>query len=228
MVMMENLPEGVKITKQITPYDRRCHDAVGALYKAGNEIVTPTQIYRAMGRKGSPSRTEAKKINDSLTKMRAALLYIDSSKEAAVYQSKTIFHYDGNLLPFERVTATVNGRKTDSAIHIFREPPLIDFARKRGQITTLDISIRATPLRLTESHIRIEDYLAEQISHMRNNKKFSRKITLEKLFDKCKIKTKKQRFDTKAAIKELMDYWKTIGFIGKKTKLEEDCISIDT
>ena len=224
---LENLPEGVKITKQITPYDRRCHDAVGALSRAGNEIVSPAQIYRAMGRKGSPSKTETKKINDSLTKMRAAMLYIDSSKEAAVYQSKAIFHYDGSLLPFERVRATINGRETDSAIHIFREPPLIDFARKRGQITTLDISIRETPLSLTDSHIRIEDYLTEQISHMKNNRKFSRKITLDKLFDRCKIKTKKQRFDTKAAIKELLKYWKTIGFIGERSKLEDECITID-
>ena len=160
--------------------------------------------------------------------MRAAVLYIDSKKENAVYKNKPVYHYDGVLLPFERVRATINGMETNAAIHLFRYPPLLEFARQRGQITTLAPAVRATPLSLTDSHIRIEDYLAEQISHMKNNPKFSRKIKLDTLYAKCLIKQPMQKSRARAAIKELLAYWRgDCGFIGKGSKTEGDYILID-
>ena len=75
--------EEVKISKQLTPFDKRVYIAASAIYKAGNSVFTATQIYYNMGNTKRPSQAALQKINDSLTKMSLARIYISNAKDPA-------------------------------------------------------------------------------------------------------------------------------------------------
>ena len=221
-INFEDLPDNVAISKNLTQYDKRVYIAVAALFNGGNEVVSVSQIYRQMGNTGSPAPNQIKKINDSLTKMGIARIYVDNEKEAAAQKKRAHYKYDGSLLPFERVEAYINNSFCDAAVHIFREPPLISFARERKQITTIPRKVLESPISKTEANLQIEDYLLERISHMKD-KKAEPKLLYATIYDNCNIKEKKQRQRVKDKIKTYLDHYKKTGFI-KGYAIKEDAI----
>ena len=154
----------VKITKRLLPFDKRVYIAISALFNAGNNVITLSQIYYAMGNTGTPGLQDYEKINDTITKLTSARIYFDNKAEAETLKGYARFKYDGSLLPVERGTAVINGKLSDAAIHIFREPPLITFAKQRKQITTIDIKLLQSPISKTDGNLLIDDYLIERIS----------------------------------------------------------------
>ena len=62
-INFDELPASIQITKQLTPFDKRCYIAAAALYNAGNETVTATQIYKAMGNSTQPDTKATNDIN---------------------------------------------------------------------------------------------------------------------------------------------------------------------
>lgn len=209
---LEEVAPNLKITKQPTQYDKRVYIAASAIYNAGNEVTTATQIYNAMGNKGTPRTSDLQKINDSLTKMGAARFYLNNTHEAKKYSRYPVFNYDAALLPFERVTAIINGQETESAIHFFREPPLMTFAKERKQITTFDLQVLESPVNKTETNLAIDDYLLERISHIKKGNARP-KILYDTLYEKCRITTKKQKQRTPEKIKRYLDHYKSCKFI---------------
>lgn len=205
---------GVKITKQLTAFDKRCYIAASALYNGGFEVVTVAQIYAAMGNSGRPNANDIKKINDSLTKMRAAHIYISNESEHALYPKYKKFVYDASLLPMERISAIVNGQTVDSAIHLFREPPLVTFAKERKQVTTISRHLLESPLSKTDANLQIDDYLLERISHIKKSKgKISNKLLYSTIYEKAGINTKMQRSRAKEKISKYLEHYKSCGFI---------------
>lgn len=211
---------GVTITKQLTEFDKYVYIAVGSLFHKTAEMSLG-QIFVAMGNKGKPNATQRKKLNDSLTKLRAATIYIDSTPEK---NKATRYKYDGDLLPFERITATVNGAPTESAIHLLREPPMLEFARKRRQITTIPRQLLENGLKQTDENLRLQDYLLQLISHMKHPRnKISRTITLATLHERLKIngtsdKHKKARQRLPEKVRGLLEHWKNTGWITSYTE----------
>lgn len=234
---LEKMP-GVTITKHLTAFDKRCYIAAGALFNNGYPCFTVAQLYAAMGNNGRPNANDIKKINDSLTKMRSAVVFIDNDcKDKTIienselslfpnYKLSKTFPYDGNLLPMERISAVVNGQTVDSAINLFREPPLISFAKERKQITTINRNILESPLNKTEMHLKIEDYLIEQISFMKKeNSKINKRMLFNTFFEKIGIQTRLQRQRAKEDITKYLDYYKQIAFI-KDYSIDKDGINI--
>lgn len=222
------LETSARITKQLTPFDKRCYIAAAALFNAGNDIITATQVYYMMGNSKSttPSTTDTQKINDSLTKMGAARVYIDNIKETQTAKGYAHFQYDAALLPFERIKAYINGKLTDSAIHLFREPPLISFARQRNQITTLSRQLLESPVSKTNAHLRIDDYLIERIGHMKNSKgNTPRKMKFTTIYKQCGITTSKQKQRAPETIRRYLDHYKACDWI-KGYKEDADGITI--
>lgn len=219
------LGDDVTITKRLTPFDKRVYIAISALFNSGNNIITLTQIYYAMGNLNTnkPNPSQIEKINNSITKMTCARITVDNSQEAEVYRFNR-FVYDGSLLPLERGTAIVNGQLADAALHIFREPPIITFAKKRHQITTLDIKLLQSPVNKTEPNLLIDDYLLERISHMKNGKQ-SNRILLKTLYEKADIKTKNQKSRAPEKIRRYLDYYMQCGFF-KEYSMQPDGITI--
>lgn len=213
------------ITKKLEPYDKRVCIAVAALFNAGYETMTLQQVYNAMGYTGKIGKADKAKINDSITKMGAAKLRLDNMQEASYYNRAT-FAYDGNVIPMERIQALVNGQVVESAIHVFREPPPISFARERKQITTVSVKLLESPLSKTSDNIQLEDYLIERISRIKRDKgKTSNKILLETLYRNTGITTKKQKQRASGKITKLLEHYKACGFIEGYT-LEADGVKI--
>ena len=226
------LGDSVTITKRLLPFDKRVYIAISALFNAGNNVITLSQIYRAMGNTSRPAIDQLERINEAITKMTGARIHFDNEAEANAYKYAR-FKYDGSLLPLERAAAIVNGQLADAAIHIFREPPLISFAKKRQQITTIDVKLLQSPISKTDDNLLIDDYLLERISkekRKKNNK--SCRILYATLYDRVGIpsnpKTDAQRKKKKRApekIKKYLTHYKTQNFISGFT-MENDGITI--
>lgn len=211
-INFDELEETAAVVKHLTPFDKRVYIAVAALYNSGNEVFSSSQIYNAMGNTSRPSPARLEKINDSLTKMGGARLRLDNSKEVTVNKGYPLFRYDAPLLPFERLSAYINGRLCKSAIRLYREPPLVSFAKQRRQVTTLSSQIFEVPLNHTDSELELENFLIDNISHIKNGSR-NPKILLSFLYADCQIDAKKERARTKDKLKVILDHYKKVGFI---------------
>ncbi len=210
----------IKITKRLLMFDKLVYIAISALFNAGNNIITLPQIYYAMGYKGTPGTADRNKINDSITKMMGAKIFFDNKEEANKYKKYDRFLYDGPLLPVERGTAIVNGQMMDVVIHIFREPPMVTFAKQRKQITTLDIKLLQAPVSKTDGNLQIQDYLLERISKAKNTDSKTCRILFDTLYKNTGIKAKPKTEAEKSAkrrapdkIRKYLTHYKSHAFI---------------
>ena len=165
-----------------------------------------------MGNEGKPSNVQVQKIYNAVSKMTGARISVDNTQEADSYKYPR-FVYEGTLLPMERGAVIVNGQLADAAIHIFREPPLITFARKRMQITTVELKLLQSPVSKTDANLQIDDYLIERIAKAKNGKGKSCRILYKTLYERTSITTKKQRARAQEKIKRYLDHYKQCGFI---------------
>lgn len=202
--------DGLPIAKNLTTFDKRVYCAAASLYEGGNNDTTPTQIYKTMGQPGKPSTDQINKIKQSLLKMRAAQIFIDTRAEADAYNYEHT-EYEGSLLPTERCTKRVNGRITKDAVHFLREPPLIEFAKGRKQVTSIAISVLQSPVSQSETILRVEDYLLNRISRAR--KKPKETILLQTLFNEARITEKKAQGRIIQKVKTLLTHYKKTDFI---------------
>ena len=107
------------------------------------------------------------------------------------------------------------------SIHIFREPPLISFAKQRNQLTTVEIKLLQSPVSKTDSNLLIDDYLLTRISRMKNGRsKSSNKILYQTVFDNCNIGTSKQKSRAKGTIKRYLEHYKSCGLFKKYEETE--------
>ena len=215
---------GIKITKKLLPYDKRVYIAISALYNAGNSYITLTQIYYAMGNTGKPSTNQLEKINESVTKMRGANIFIDNIQESEAYNYLR-FKHTGYLLPAEITTATINGQLAESAIHILREPPVMTFAKQRKQITTITVKVLQSPISKTDANLLIDDYLIERIAKAKRSGQ-SCKILYDTLYDHAQITTYKQKARAPEKIKTYLDHYAACGMIAAY-KMGKDGIQIE-
>lgn len=215
----------VRITKQLTHYDMRVYIAADALYEQVGEYMSLGQIHSAMGNTGKPSKNQLQKINDSLTKMGTARLYLNNIDEITVNKGYPKFVYDGALLPFERISAYVNNALCDSAIRLLRDPPLMAFAKGRKQVTSIPRKLLESPISKTEGNLQIEHYLIERIARMKNSRNTSRKMLYQTIYERCNSITSVQRKRTTEKILTILGYHKKEGYIKGYTK-EKDGITI--
>ena len=219
-----DLPEG--ITKNLDAFDKRIMMAADALRRAGNMFFTDTQLYKNMGNRGNPGQSDLQKINDRLTKMGTGRIIIDNSNEIEQNKSYPEFRYDGNILSFERVQKIINGKLCESAIHLFREPVLMTFARQRKQVTTVTLELLESPISKTEENLAIEDYLLERIGHMKSSKgNAQRKILYKTLCSRCHITKPKQIQRAPNKICRYLDHFKKCKWI-KDYETETDGVKI--
>ncbi len=221
-INFDELGEGITITRRLTPFDKRVYIAISALFNAGNNVITLTQIYFAMGYTGKPGKSNLERINSTISKMTGAKIYVNNEQEAAAYKYNK-FVYDGSLLPLERGTAIVNGQLSEAAIHIFREPPIITFAKQRKQVTTIDVKLLQSPISKTDTNLLIDDYLIERISRAKKGKQ-PRRILWKTIYDKVGITTSKQKQRTPDKIKRYLTHYQKCGMI-ENFSLDRDGIT---
>lgn len=217
------LGDDVTITKRLLPFDKRVYIAVSALFNAGNSTITLTQIYYAMGYIGRPGSNDLGRINASVAKMRGANIYISNEQEAAVYKYDK-FIYKGSLLPFEQVEAIVNGQLVEAAIRLFREPPVITFAKQRKQVTSIDVKLLQSPISKTDANLLIDDYLIERISRAKNGKQ-SQRILFKTLYEKAGITDASSRSRAPGKIKRYLEHYQKCEMITRFV-METDGVTV--
>lgn len=199
----------------LDPFDKRAYLAVYAMQEAQGDYMSLEQIWKTMGNTTRPNARQLQRLNDSLTKM-AARIYINNKDELPVNKKAVHFLYDGPLLPFERTTAYINGKLCGSVIHLFREPPMISFAKSRRQITTIPTKVLASPANKTDDSLRLEDYLLDCIAQIKSKTR-SNKILYATLFKHCgadsaKDKMKRSRIKNEL-LPRLLDFYKETKWI---------------
>jgi len=225
----DKLP-GVTISRQLNIIDKQIQIAAAALYDTGAEYISIQNIYEQMRYPGPAGGEDYKKIKQAVLKMMRASIHLDNENESKAFgaSKRPKFEYDGQLFPAEMVTATINGKITKSAIHMFREPPLITFAKSRNQITTIPADLQAIPVNRNERNSLIDDYLKIQISHMKNpkgKKKISNRMLFETIFKYIGITERKAKERSKTTIFKLLDFYKQKEFI-KGYKKDKDGVTI--
>lgn len=208
----DNLPPWLTISKKLEPYDKRVYMVVAALFNAGKTIVTYTEIYNNMGYTGRPGKNDLDKIDKAISKMGAAHIYLNNTDEIKAKYKYPRYVYDGALLPMERVRAIVNGQIAESAVRLFREPPLMTFARGRDQITTVTRKELESPLSKTDANLRLEDYLIEEIAGVKRGRRRN-KFLYETVYEKTGITTTKQKQRAPEKIRKLLAHYVECGTI---------------
>lgn len=217
----------LKISKKLTVFDYRLYMFIDAIYKTGQHTMTISQIYKAQGGKGRPSAADIKKYNDSLTKMRSAIITLDNSEEIAAKMNYPHVKYDGMLLPFERLTADIQGKHCETAIHVLQELPLQKFARDRGQVQRLPTEVLNVPLSNTDANLLLIDYLVDRIAIMKGkNNKAKDKILLATVYKNCAINTRVQKARAKTKIQVCFDHWTKIKWIKSYTITDNEILVI--
>ncbi len=228
IIVMLNFEEldGVKISRPLTSYDKRVFIAAANLVNEGQYILTPTQIYRAMGSTTKPSQADKEKILESLSVLVRARVFIDNTTEAKLYGYDRI-KGDFALLKADIVAAFVDGQLTEGTLEVAEVPKLFQFSIDREQITTVPIKLLESPISKTKANLTLEDYLIRRISQMNNpNKKVPNKILLSTLYEQCGITDRKQRSRlVNDKLPKLLEHYVKTGYI-KSYTLDDKSITI--
>lgn len=217
---MKNQGVTIQGRRELRPYDQEVHDAITSQYvEGGNEYITDSMIFDTIsGKEGAtlnPKQREA--ISNAITKLMFSHVKIDASEEAKKFGVEK-FAYDGYLLPAERVTVSLNGTITE-CIHLFRTPPLYDYAEKRKQIGRMSVKLLNSPVNKNEETIALQGYLYRRILSMKGSSKLSPTIKYETVYkqldvtagSESSLRNKKMKIRT--TVKKILDYWKKEKFI---------------
>lgn len=227
-VMLDfNELDGVKISRTLTSFDKRVFIAISNKREAGQEILTFSQIYEAMGGISRPDKSIRDRIIESIETMSRAIVSIDTTEENKIYPRLDKIVWESQLLHIEKVKGYSRGQITDYAIRIIEVPKLFLFAKNRGQITTVPIKLLESDISKTEANLLLENYLLSRIARMRNSTKISRTILIETVCQKCNITTKKQRQRLPGKIEKYLKHYVSVGWI-KAYKLTDKSIEIVT
>ena len=221
--------------EKFMPYDREVYDSVVSLYEAGNNIITPIMVYRAMNglfatEYVKPQALET--VEKSLSKSMFIKITIDYTDEAKLYNKNVEeTKYEGYLLAAEKIKVKIND-ETKEAYKLYRKPILYEYAQISGQIITVPSKLLQTKdaVRGTDEVIVIRGYLLRQIEWIKHDKSNrSENITYQGIYEELGIlkfnynetayknKTRKIRNNIKA----VLDEWQKQGYIKKYEEYEE-------
>ena len=214
---------GASVSRRLSHFDKQVCIAAAAHYAAGNNVVSLSQIYTAMGNNGRPSPGQIAKIGASIDKLAKTEITIDNTEEAIAYKGRKKVVDKEMIIACKRRDAYINGHLTHGAIFMYDLPAPIRFARDRGQIITLDLKVLQSPMNKTEENLTLQDYMIRRISR----KGDPRRILISTLLSKLGVQGSKQKkWRTLEKVKALLEYYKEIGFIAD-FKLEPDAICIE-
>lgn len=222
-INFDELGKDIAVSRKLEPFDRRVYVAIDALYKAGNMLISFSQIHFAMGYTTRPAKTDIDRIRKSIYKMRHATVYLNNSQEIAAHYRYDKVQIEGPLLPSFIKSGIINGKQVDEALCLLCEPPLVAFARGRKQITTIKRELFETPVSKTDQNLLIEDYLLERIAHAKNGRQ-PKKILYSTLYEEANLTTQKQQQRVKSKLTAILGHYVKCGYIKEYTD-EGDAIT---
>lgn len=197
--------EGIKLSKQLSEFDREIHNTVATLIHAGNMAFTPRQVWHTLtGSENPPSKAQLSRIEESLDKQRFIRAYVDFSAEARgrnlTLDGEPVESYviDTYLLNLDKGTIqTANGRKVEGYT-VNKLPVLYQHSAALGQVITYPMRMlkaSGNTVQNTEENIIIRKYLLRRIGMAKGKRKISPRIKYSSVYEKVGIKNpnKKQR-----------------------------------
>lgn len=211
------------VSRSLSHFDKQVCIAAAAHYAAGNNVVSLSQIYTAMGGTRRPSPGQIARIGASVDKLAKTEITIDNTEEAIAYKGRKKVVDKEMIIACKRRDAYINGHLTKGAIFMYDLPAPIRFARDRGQIITLNLKVLQSPMNKTEENLILQDYLIRRISR----KGDPRRILMSTLLNKLGVQGSRQKkWRAQEKVKALLEYYKEIGFIAD-FKLESEAICIE-
>lgn len=208
-IQFDNLPDNIQ--NKLTPFDKRVAEVTNSLILEGNKCLSLSYICKAMGMNDNPTKTQRKRVADSLEKLNNAKVKIDCTDEREKHKKSKIQDiYEGRIFEFETGSRYINGVFTDRVYHFFRDSCLLRYSIDKNQIIPVSTRVMNFPLSLTDMNILLEDYFVEFVKHNKNKKNKNNICTMkyETIYKKCKITTKSQRQRAKKAIEDILEHLK--------------------
>lgn len=204
------------IVHRLTPTDKRIYIAIAGLYAAGNASMTYTQIYYATGRRGKPGVHDLEVIENSTRKMTHAFITLNDEKAAAALGRQS-YPIESPLLPAILAPLTDESRKLRNEergrVAPLCEPPLITYARRYKQITTLPLKLLQGPISKTDAGIALEDYLLDTIAHAKRAHKQAEVRTYDTIAERIRQTGRMQRARLPEKVTRLLEYYKENDYI---------------
>ena len=213
--------KGVEIRgrRELTSFDQEIHDAFVSHALSGNEYITDSMIFDTIsGKDGATlNQKQQEAISNSITKLMYSHVKIDASEEAQKFGIEK-FIYDGSILPAERLTVSINGTVTE-CVHIFRTPPLYDYADRLSQVGRMDVKLLNSPVNKDEETIALQGYLYRRILSMKGSQKLPPTIVYDTLYKQLELSAssegalRKKKLKVREKVKRILEYWKSEKFI---------------
>jgi hypothetical protein len=206
---------------EFTAYDRAVHNAVCSLFVSGNEVITPKMVYRTLNgmvNTENVNQTTEEKVRNSIDKSRFMRLRVDYEDEAKTRKWKIDkASINSNLLHADECMIEAGG-EIQSAFKIIKTPILYEYAQYTKQIIAVPLELLdirddnkdADKINNTEDVITMKEYLLRRIEIMKHDKKQSKKIIYDTIFDETGIKIKHgtERDRHRNNIKKILSLWR--------------------
>jgi hypothetical protein len=211
----------------LSTYDKSIINGVTSLLESGNTVFSIPMLYHAMTGKQNPTVDEQlyEEIGQKLEQMRRMMITIDLSEEkeahfitdenGAQVEIRDIL-MEGYLLPLNKVSGTINGKRTE-LFQIIQHPPLYTYSKMRRQLASVRISLLGAPVNNNSTTIPLKTYLLQRIEMMKNtNNGITRQnILYESVYQELGAteagKTKKMRI--RAYTTTILSYFVEQGYI---------------
>ena len=184
--------EKVDLPKNYTQYDRAVFNAICSIYEEGTTHFTPSMVYRVMTGKTKDLKITPQTISAvtrSIEKQRKSTVKIDGTAELKKRKIENAeeLTFDSNILNLDKVTAVVNGAKTECYCFL-RSPMLYDYCKCTRQIITVPLKLLDTKsVRNTSDIIVIKEYLLRQIELIKKGYRNNSKMLYDTVFKECGI-----------------------------------------
>lgn len=232
-----NMPENMELEGGVTlsTYDKSIINGVNSLMESGNTAFSIPMLYHAMTGKQNPTVDDQlqDEISEKLENMRRMTLSIDLTEEARAKYLLDEFgepldveelSIEGYLLPLNKITGVVNGKKT-ILYQMIQPPPLYTYSKMKRQLATAPINLLNAPVSNNATTIPLKTYLLQRIEVSKNTQAHNNTINIlyESVYQElgAEDKSKTQKMRIRRYTTTILDYYIEKNYISNYLEYKE-------
>ncbi len=181
---------GLKLSRNITEYDKRIYLACDTLYKQyetnGEAVFNIRDVLRVLGNQ-NPAESQIRTAADSVIRLLNTGYCYDNSGEVGRYKKYKEYNFYSTVLPAE-VLETESGGSSNIFIKMLTRPKLQIIAAERGQMVTFPLAALNLPFRSTDFTEKLNDYILQRVAEIKRG--LNNTLNLQSLYKDLKIPTK--------------------------------------
>lgn len=205
----------LKISKNLTAYDKLVYTSIYNLLKYGNNCVSLETIHFKMTGKKEMGDNQKEKLKRSMKKMMYTNLVLNNSEAIKHGADFELIEYEGHLLPGVFTKRLYKGKIVEcyerEYSSSYRTLPLFDYAIACNQYITVKNEVFYLPFSIKDNYIQLRDYLFTNIFANFKNTELSKR-------GKQKRATKENRNNWSPKKLKLETIYKELGIT--KTNIE--------